>query len=70
MSPKPVAMSTFSSKNCIGNVAKILWSRNLNRKPNTTWHQSKTKIGPNWLKLIYEMQVAYFLYPLFTTLQI
>ena len=36
----------------------MLESRNLNRKANTTWHQSVSKIGRNRLKLIYEKQTT------------
>ena len=53
MSPKPVAILTIFSKelavlveSCI---AKILESRNLNRKNNITWQQPISEIGPNGL---------------------
>ena len=59
MSPTLVAMSTISSKVLNWQrLAKILENRNLNRKTNITQYQSISQIGPNGLKLIYEIQIT------------
>ena len=46
MSPNLVCQ-LFSSKSCIGKVAKILENRKPNRKTNITWHQSISEIWPS-----------------------
>ena len=69
MSSKSVCQ-LFSPKSCIVRVAKILENRKLNRKTNTTWHQSISEIDPNGLNLAYEIQITSFLYLLLKTLQI
>ena len=61
MSLKRVAIPTIFITVVLVESSKIPESRNLKRKANIICHQSISQIGLNGFKLIYEVQITFFL---------